>query len=160
MHLTLRLPDTSGESSRVRLVSPFSAAHPRVVYRHACFPQINQCVHLCGNIIPHIGLLKALAPTKPTDRRRSSPGVVEDKNIAPHVPVWDKSERTDGTFSRSDFIFDAGSNTYACSGGNSVISASASAPASAHSRFEPGDRLATLSRDAAAAARSSCTMNG
>ena len=31
--------------------------------------------------------------------------MVEEKNIAPHVPVWDKSERTDGTFSRSDFIF-------------------------------------------------------
>ena len=33
--------------------------------------------------------------------------MVEEKNIAPHVPVWDKGERTDGTFSRSDFIFDA-----------------------------------------------------
>ncbi len=43
--------------------------------------------------------------------------MVEEKNIAPHVPVWDKSERTDGTFSRSDFIFDAGSNTYTCPGG-------------------------------------------
>jgi hypothetical protein len=42
--------------------------------------------------------------------------MVEEKNIAPHVPVWDKSERTDGTFSRSDFIFDAGSNTYTCPG--------------------------------------------
>jgi hypothetical protein len=40
--------------------------------------------------------------------------MVEEKNIAPHVPVWDKGERTDGTFSRSDFIFDAVSNTYTC----------------------------------------------
>jgi hypothetical protein len=46
--------------------------------------------------------------------------MVEEKNIAPHVPVWDKSERTDGTFSRSDFIFDAGSNTYTCPGGKSL----------------------------------------
>src|ERR1700720_4965412 len=46
--------------------------------------------------------------------------MVEEKNIAPHVPVWDKSERTDGTFSRSDFIFDAGSNTYACPGGKTL----------------------------------------
>jgi hypothetical protein len=43
--------------------------------------------------------------------------MVEEKNIAPHVPVWDKGERADGTFSRSDFVFDAGSNTYACPGG-------------------------------------------
>src|SRR5204863_379337 len=40
--------------------------------------------------------------------------MVEEKNITPHVPVWDKSERTNGTFSRSEFIFDAGSNTYTC----------------------------------------------
>ena len=46
--------------------------------------------------------------------------MVEEKNIAPHVPVWDKSERTDGTFSRSDFIFDAGSNTYTCPGGKTL----------------------------------------
>jgi len=25
-------------------------------------------------------------------------------NITPHVPVWDKSERPDGAFSRSDFV--------------------------------------------------------
>jgi hypothetical protein len=46
--------------------------------------------------------------------------MVEEKNIAPHVPVWDKSERTDGTFSRSDFIFDAGSDTYTCPGGKTL----------------------------------------
>jgi hypothetical protein len=44
--------------------------------------------------------------------------LLEQKKIAPHVPVWDKSERTDGTFSRSDFVFDAVSNTYTCPGGN------------------------------------------
>jgi transposase len=38
--------------------------------------------------------------------------LLEQKKIAPHVPVWDKSERTDGTFSRSDFVFDAVRNTY------------------------------------------------
>ena len=48
--------------------------------------------------------------------------MVEHKNIAPHVPVWDKGQRTDGTFSRSDFIFDAVSNTYTrtCPGGKSL----------------------------------------
>ena len=29
-----------------------------------------------------------------------------DRGITPHIPVWDKSARSDGTFSRSDFVFD------------------------------------------------------
>lgn len=29
--------------------------------------------------------------------------MVDEKAIEPHVPVWEKSERNDGTFSRSDF---------------------------------------------------------
>ena len=33
------------------------------------------------------------------------------------MPVWDKGERADGTFGRSDFVFDATSNTYTCPGG-------------------------------------------
>jgi len=43
--------------------------------------------------------------------------IVEEKKIEPHVALWDKSERTDGTFSRSDFIFDATANAYTCPGG-------------------------------------------
>jgi hypothetical protein len=43
--------------------------------------------------------------------------IVREKQIAPHVPVLDKDERTDGTFRRSDFVFDAISNTYTCPGG-------------------------------------------
>ena len=43
--------------------------------------------------------------------------IVEERNIAPHVALWDKSERTDGTFSRSDFVFDAMANAYTCPGG-------------------------------------------
>ena len=33
--------------------------------------------------------------------------LVKERQIAPHIPVFDKSNRTDGTFSRSDFVFDA-----------------------------------------------------
>src|SRR5580698_10755010 len=29
-----------------------------------------------------------------------------DRKIAPHIPVWDKSARSDGTLSRADFVFD------------------------------------------------------
>jgi len=32
--------------------------------------------------------------------------LVEEKGIAPHIPVFDKSKRDDGTFSRSDFRYD------------------------------------------------------
>ena len=32
--------------------------------------------------------------------------LVEEKEIAPHIPVFDKSKRDDGTFSRSNFRYD------------------------------------------------------
>jgi hypothetical protein len=44
--------------------------------------------------------------------------LVDKKHIDPHVPVWDKSERSDGSLGRSDFTWDAGSNAYRCPGGN------------------------------------------
>jgi hypothetical protein len=34
--------------------------------------------------------------------------------ITPHIPVWDMSQRDDGTLGRSDFIFDAARNVYIC----------------------------------------------
>src|SRR5262245_10549763 len=37
-----------------------------------------------------------------------------DRNISPHIPVWDKSARSDGTFSRADFVFDRSRNVYIC----------------------------------------------
>ena len=40
--------------------------------------------------------------------------LVKDKNIAPHIPVIDKSKREDGTFSREDFTFDKERNVYIC----------------------------------------------
>lgn len=40
--------------------------------------------------------------------------MVEEKQIEPHVPVWDKSERTDGTFSRSDFTWNKQEKEYRC----------------------------------------------
>ena len=42
---------------------------------------------------------------------------MEHKKFAPHIPVWDKSERSDGTFGRSDFTFDAEHNHYVCPAG-------------------------------------------
>ena len=37
--------------------------------------------------------------------------------ITPQIPVWDKSARQDGTFSRSDFTFDPERNIYTCPAG-------------------------------------------
>jgi hypothetical protein len=46
--------------------------------------------------------------------------LVEEKHIAPHVPVWDKTERKDGTFSRSDFKWDEQHNEYRCPAGKAL----------------------------------------
>src|SRR5262245_14476325 len=40
--------------------------------------------------------------------------LVNEKEIAPHIPVWDRSKREDGTFSREDFTFDKTRNVYIC----------------------------------------------
>jgi hypothetical protein len=40
--------------------------------------------------------------------------LVDERGIEPHVKLIDKAERTDGTFSRSDFAFDPESNLYVC----------------------------------------------
>jgi transposase len=46
--------------------------------------------------------------------------LIEDKKIAPHVTLWEKGERTDGTFGRSDFAFDAETNSYTCPAGKTL----------------------------------------
>jgi len=46
--------------------------------------------------------------------------LVEECGIEPHIPVWDKSQRTDGTFSRDDFAYDHTSDTYHCPGGKTL----------------------------------------
>ncbi len=43
-----------------------------------------------------------------------------DRGIEPHMPVWDKSKRTDGTLSRADFTYDAERDTYTCPGGKTL----------------------------------------
>jgi transposase len=45
-----------------------------------------------------------------------------DRQITPHIPVWDKSARSDGTFSRADFVFDQERNVYVCPGGVQLTS--------------------------------------
>ena len=40
--------------------------------------------------------------------------IVNEKKIAPHIPVIDKSKREDGSLSRGDFTFDKERNVYVC----------------------------------------------
>src|SRR5215471_14608246 len=43
--------------------------------------------------------------------------ILNQKKIAPHIPVIDKSKHEDGTFSREDFRFDPERNIYLCPAG-------------------------------------------
>ena len=40
--------------------------------------------------------------------------LVDEQKIEPHIPVWDRSQREDGTFSREDFTYDAERDVYIC----------------------------------------------
>jgi hypothetical protein len=46
--------------------------------------------------------------------------LVNERGIAPHVPVIDKSQREDGTFSREDFIYDEMHEIYTCPAGKTL----------------------------------------
>lgn len=43
-----------------------------------------------------------------------------ERGIEPHVPVFDKSERQDGTFSRSEFVYDHETDAYTCPAGKQL----------------------------------------
>ena len=47
--------------------------------------------------------------------------LVKQKRITPYIPVFDKSTRTDGTFSRSDFTFDPEADCYICPAGKKLV---------------------------------------
>ena len=47
--------------------------------------------------------------------------VVRKKKIVPFIPVFDKSTRTDGTWSRSDFTWDAENDRYVCPEGHELL---------------------------------------
>ncbi len=46
--------------------------------------------------------------------------LVNEKDIAPHIPVIDKSKREDGTFSREDFVYDKARDIYTCPAGKTL----------------------------------------
>lgn len=46
--------------------------------------------------------------------------LVHERGIEPHIPVFDKSQRSDGTFSRSDFAYDHARDLYTCPSGKEL----------------------------------------
>ena len=46
--------------------------------------------------------------------------LVSERGIEPHVTVFDKSARKDGTFSREDFKYDPAGDVYVCPGGKTL----------------------------------------
>ena len=47
--------------------------------------------------------------------------LVHEQGIEPHIPVFDKSTRKDGTFSRSDFTYDHERDLYVCPAGKELM---------------------------------------
>jgi hypothetical protein len=75
-----------------------------------------------GEIVP---MIKSLSAGREDQSAYGSAAnlawLVEERQIEPHIPVFDKSNRTDGTFSRSDFVFDAERNHYTCPQGKLLV---------------------------------------
>jgi transposase len=46
--------------------------------------------------------------------------LVHERGIEPHIPVFDKSARHDGTFERQDFTYHHDTDTYTCPGGKTL----------------------------------------
>lgn len=82
--------------------------------------------------------------------------LVDEKNIAPHVPVIDKSNRGDGTFSREDFTYDEPNDCYICLNGKIL-------PRSSGARGSRGDDMisyfARVADCRACALKSRCCAN-
>ncbi|MDE2344656.1 MAG: IS1182 family transposase [Betaproteobacteria bacterium] len=47
--------------------------------------------------------------------------LVKERQIAPHIPVFGKSQRTDGTWSREDFTWDGENDRYICPEGKELV---------------------------------------
>jgi hypothetical protein len=77
--------------------------------------------------------------------------LVHERGIEPHVPVFDKSARSDGAFERSDFTFDHEDDSYICPAGKRLrprnrnfTSPRPEATRTASSATEPGTRIARV----------------
>ena len=80
--------------------------------------------------------------------------LVDEQGIEPHVTVFDKSARKDGTFSREDFSYDQTNDVYICPGGKRLTTTG--------TRVNDGDTLLYRASKAdcnACALRSQCCPN-
>lgn len=46
--------------------------------------------------------------------------LVDEQDIEPHIPVFDKSERKDGAYPATDFVYDQEADEYRCPGGKAL----------------------------------------
>ena len=79
--------------------------------------------------------------------------LVDERGIEPHVNTDDKSERTDGTFSRSDFAFDTERDLYVCPGGKELRITSPHSPSARSVARTARSAIAPLSTTATPAAQ-------
>ena len=78
------------------------------------------CVSMVKRVINRFGLKpKRLAADTAYGSGKTLRALIES-GVDPHVPVWDKSNRTDGTFSRADFTYDRERNIYTCPYGKAL----------------------------------------
>jgi len=47
---------------------------------------------------------------------------VDEKSIAPHMPIFDKGERNDESLSRGDFVWTENASEYVCPSGKKLKS--------------------------------------
>ncbi len=75
------------------------------------------CVAMVERVTRHFALKpKRLAADTAYGNARTLKSLME-QGIEPHIPVIDKSTRTDGRFSRADFRYDPERDVYVCPGG-------------------------------------------
>ena len=79
--------------------------------------------------------------------------LVEDKQIAPHIPVWDRTQRDDETLSSGDFQWDEAADEYRCPReGTAEATAHVQEPAHPHhqglapSSIEPASQIVRVAR--------------
>ena len=83
---------------------------PEPSYRWFCRRMI-ECTEDCLGLRP-----ERLAADRPTAAEMLG-WLVNERAIEPHIPVFDKSARDDGTFSRGDFNYNQDADFYACPAG-------------------------------------------
>jgi hypothetical protein len=64
-----------------------------------------------------------------------------DRDITPHIPVWDRAKTEDGMFTREDFRFDRERNVYVCPNGAELTHSGIGSQREAFSRVGPNFAL-------------------